>query len=163
MGAGNPVVRDDAVLLHHSDDAMTTETFVYTMNKMGSKGAWSRYIFPWNVEAQAQLNNDLYLRSGDTIYIMDKERIDDQDENGDDVPVDMTIRWPYLDFGAPGVTKQMLGFDLAQAIVKVALLRLDLERKFVRPVGFGVGANQECNQQHDLQADRGERRRVEVP
>ena len=90
---------------------MTTETFVYTMNKMGSKGAWSRYIFPWDVEAQAQLNNDLYLRSGDTIYILDKTRIDDQDENGDDVPVDMTIRWPYLDFGAPGVTKQMLGFD----------------------------------------------------
>lgn len=92
---------------------MSTEVFVYTMNEIGSRGAWSRYIFPWDIEAQAQLNNDLYLRSGDTIYIMDKERLEDQDENGDDVDVDMTIRWPYLEFGAPGVTKQMLGFDVS--------------------------------------------------
>jgi hypothetical protein len=91
---------------------MSTETFVYTMNQIGSKGAWSRYVFPWDIEAQAQLGEDLYLRSGDTIYIMDNERLEDQDENGDNVDVDMVIRWPYLEFGAPGITKQMLGFDV---------------------------------------------------
>lgn len=91
---------------------MSTETFVYTMNELSSRGAWSRYVFPWDIEAQAQLNNDLYLRSGDSIYIMDKNRLEDQDENGDDVDVDMVIRWPYLDFGAPGITKMMLGFDV---------------------------------------------------
>ena len=42
---------------------MTTEVFCYTMNELGSRGAWSRYIFPWDIEAQAQLNNDLYLRT----------------------------------------------------------------------------------------------------
>ena len=92
---------------------MTTETFVYTMNELSSRGAWSRYVFPWDIEAQAQLNNDLYLRSGDTIYIMDKSRLEDQDETGTDVEVDMVIRWPYLEFGAPGITKQMLGFDVS--------------------------------------------------
>jgi hypothetical protein len=91
---------------------MSTEVFCYTMNQLGSKGAWSRYIFPWDIEAQAQLNNDMYLRSGDSIYIMDDKRLEDQDETGTDVPVDMLIRWPYLDFGAPGITKQMLGFDV---------------------------------------------------
>ena len=91
---------------------MSTETFVYTMNQLGSRGAWSRYLFPWDVEAQAQLNNDLYLRSGDTIYVMDENRLEDQDENGEDVDVDMVIRWPYLDFGAPAITKMMLGFDV---------------------------------------------------
>ena len=90
-----------------------TQVFVYTMNELGSRGAWSRYVFPWTLEAQAQLGNDMYLRSGDTIYLVDNTRLEDQDENGADVPVDMVIRWPYLEFGAPGITKQMLGFDVS--------------------------------------------------
>ena len=91
---------------------MTTETFVYSMNHLGSKGAWSRYVFPWDVEDQAQLNDDLYLRSGDAIYVMDADRMFDEDVNGERVEFDMVIRWPYLDFGAPGQTKQLLGFDV---------------------------------------------------
>lgn len=94
---------------------MPTTAYVYTMNKIGSVGAWSQYVYPWEVEDQAQLNNDMYLRSGDAIYRIDSSRLTD-DVLVDDVievsPVDMVIRWPYLDFGAPGQTKQMLGFDV---------------------------------------------------
>jgi hypothetical protein len=93
---------------------MSTDVFVYTMNQLGARGAWSRYVYPWDIEAQAQLNNDMFLRSGDAIYRVDKERLTD-DTLVDDVvvesPVDMVIRWPYLDFGAPGVTKMLAGFD----------------------------------------------------
>ena len=94
---------------------MTTQVFVYSMTQLGSVGAWSRYIYPWDIEDQAQLNNDLYLRSGDAVYRVDRDRLTDDTLVGDDVvesPVDMVIRWPYLEFGAPGVTKQMLGFDV---------------------------------------------------
>jgi hypothetical protein len=87
--------------------------FVYSMMNLGQKGAWSRYVFPWLIDSHAVLGNDLYLRSEDTIYITDPNRLEDQDENGDDVEVNMIIRWPYLDFGAPGITKQMLGFDVS--------------------------------------------------
>jgi hypothetical protein len=94
---------------------MTTQVFVYSMTQLGGIGAWSRYIYPWDIEDQAQLNNDLYLRSGDAIYRVDKSRLTDDILVDDDVvesPVDMVIRWPYLDFGAPGVTKMLAGFDV---------------------------------------------------
>lgn len=91
---------------------MATEVFVYSMNTSSKAGKWSRYIYPWNVDATAQLNDDLYLRSEDTIYIVDKNRIKDQDQFGEDVDIDLVIRWPYLDFGAPGRTKMMGGFDV---------------------------------------------------
>lgn len=89
-----------------------SETFVYTMNKIGSIGAWSRYTYPWEIEDTALLGNDLYIKAGDSIFIVDETSIEDQDEAGDPVEVVATIRWPYLDFGAPGVTKGMIGFDM---------------------------------------------------
>lgn len=87
-------------------------TYVYSMMKLGQKGSWSRYVYPWVIEAHALLGNDLYLRSEDTIYIADPNRLEDQDADGNNVDVDMVVRWPYLDFGAPGVTKMMAGFDV---------------------------------------------------
>lgn len=91
---------------------MNSSVFVYTMNKVGSIGAWSRYVFPWEVEDHTQLEDDLYLRSGDAIYILDEDVLTDEDANGDPVEVVGEIRWPYLDFGAPGVTKRLIGFDM---------------------------------------------------
>lgn len=89
-----------------------TETFVYTMNKIGSIGAWSRYTFPWEIEDTALQGNDLYIKSGDSIFLVADDTIEDEDENGDPVTVLATIRWPYLDFGAPGQIKGMVGFDM---------------------------------------------------
>ena len=86
--------------------------YVYSMSRLGEVGAWSWYEFPWLVEAHAMLGNDLYLRSDDAVFIVDPDRLDDQDVTGADVPVEAEIQSHYLDFGSPGVTKMMIGVDL---------------------------------------------------
>lgn len=91
---------------------MTSTAFVYSMTTLGQVGAWSWYEFPWSVQDRAMLGNDVYLRSGDAVYIVDPDRLEDQDENGDDVPVVAEIQSHYLDFGSPGVTKMLIGVDL---------------------------------------------------
>ena len=91
---------------------MTTTTFVYSMTQLGQVGAWSWYEYPWNIEANAMLGNDLYLRSGDAVYVVDEDRLNDQDADGDDVPVIAEIQSHYQDMGAPGVTKMLIGVDL---------------------------------------------------
>jgi hypothetical protein len=58
------------------------------------------------------LGNDLYLRSGDAVYIVDPERLEDQDAEGNDIEVIGEIQSHYLDFEAPGVTKMMIGVDV---------------------------------------------------
>ena len=87
--------------------------YVHSMTQLGGVGAWSWYEFPWSVRDNAMLGNDLYLRSGDAVYIVDPTRLEDQDENGDDVPVIAEIQSHYLDMGSPGVTKMLIGVDLA--------------------------------------------------
>lgn len=90
----------------------TTTSFVYSMTSIGQVGAWSWYEFPWVVEGEAMLGNDVYLRSGDSVFIVDPDRLQDQDEAGDDVEVVGEIQSHYLDFGSPGVTKMLIGCDL---------------------------------------------------
>lgn len=89
---------------------MTSTVFVYTMTSAGKKGAWSRYIFPFAVDCFAQLGNVLYIRNGDTISMVSEEAVTD-DVAG--APVNFTgiVWWPWLDFGSPGATKMLEGFD----------------------------------------------------
>ena len=102
---------------------MITSAFVYSMTRMGQVGAWSRYEFPFVVDDWAIAGDTLYLRSGDFIH-----RVDDSvvgDEIGTEVNVDGgekwrfeivpfkgVIQWPWLEFGQPGVTKMLYGFDI---------------------------------------------------
>lgn len=86
----------------------TDQVFIYTMNKGHSQGgAWSRYIFPFNIEHYAHLSNDLYLRAGDTVHRVIEGGLNDNGVNFEGV-----IQWPWLDFGMPGVNKLMVGFDI---------------------------------------------------
>jgi hypothetical protein len=90
---------------------MTDSTvFVYTMTRAGKVGAWSRYLFPFAVDAFAQLGNDLYIRSGDAIRRVDESLAHDV-IGGVATPFTGTVWWPWLDFGQPGVTKMLEGFD----------------------------------------------------
>jgi len=101
--------------------AFGPRTFVYTFAQLGSVGAWSEYNFPWPVEGQAQLGDDLYLRSGDAVYRVDPSRLADQNADGADVEVVAEIQSHYLDMNSPGVMKQMLGFDLVgNGVVRVS-------------------------------------------
>ncbi len=83
---------------------MSTTTFIYTIH--GAKGAWSRYVFPFAIEAFAQLGDALYIRAGDAIYRVDESAVDD-----DGTDFSGLVQWPWLDFGQPGVTKMLEGFD----------------------------------------------------
>jgi hypothetical protein len=98
--------------------SITSTVFVYTMNRTGEVGAWSRYLFPFaTIDAFCQLNDQLYIRSGDDILMVDPTAL--YDYTGDtylsgnrQVAFPGVVQWPYLDFGQPGVTKQLDGIDV---------------------------------------------------
>lgn len=81
--------------------------FVYTMNRTGQVGAWSRYVFPFEIDATAQLGETLFLRSGDSIYRVTEDATTDAG-----TPVEGIVQWPWLDFGTPGVTKMLQSLDV---------------------------------------------------
>ena len=85
---------------------MSQNVFVYTMNRGTRSGSWSRYIFPFVVEDYAYLGDDLYLRAGDTVYLVEPDSVYDSG-----IGFEAIIWWPYLDFGSPGVNKMVIGFD----------------------------------------------------
>lgn len=89
-----------------------TDVFVYTMTRVGQVGAWSRYVFPFAVDDWAIRGDDLYLRSGNYIHRMDDEVVGDEVAPGEIVPFGGMIQWPWLDFGQPGLTKSLYGFDM---------------------------------------------------
>lgn len=83
--------------------------FVYTSN--GGKGKWSRYEFPYTVDAYAQLADALYIRHGDTIAVLDEGVSTDQ-VGTTQVPFSSRVEWGYLDCGTPGANKMLEGFDV---------------------------------------------------
>lgn len=87
-----------------------TTAFVYTMTRAGRAGAWSRYVFPFAIESFAQLGNVLYIRHGDVISEVDEDAVTDEVSG---VPVNFVGRFQtsWQDFGQPGVTKMLEGFD----------------------------------------------------
>lgn len=87
------------------------EAFVLTMNGGKQDMSWSRYAFPSNIDAVTLKDTELHLRSGNKVWKVDEDTLRD-DEGGDNVQFVGRIWWPYLDFGALGVTKSMIGFDV---------------------------------------------------
>ena len=86
-----------------------TTVFVHTLN--GGAGKWSKYIFPFVVEAFAQLGDDLYIRTGDKIVRVEKGVLTDH-VAGEEVPFTGIVQWPWLDNGNPGATKTLEAVDL---------------------------------------------------
>lgn len=92
-----------------------TLAFVHTINQLGKVGAWTRYVFPFVVTDWCILGNDLYLRSGDEVRRVTRDRESDEVIDGGATtaqPFEWAVQWPWLDFGAMGVTKMMQGFDI---------------------------------------------------
>lgn len=90
-----------------------SEVFVYAMNRVGSVGAWSRYLFPFPVDQFTIKGDDLYIRSGDDVLRVDPASVTDY--TGDptrEAPFDGVVQFQWLDFGQPGVNKQIVGFDM---------------------------------------------------
>lgn len=88
---------------------MTTTVYVCTM--AGRKGKWSRYTYPFSIDAFAQLGNALYIRAGDSIVRVSEDATTDT-YGGESIAFDGTVQWGWLDFGQSGVTKQLEGFDV---------------------------------------------------
>ena len=89
---------------------MTTRVYVYTANK-GGQGAWSRYLYPFDIEAFEQLGNDLYIRHGNRVSRVDEAILTDVVDGTPQI-FPGTVQWPWLDFGQPGVSKAMESFDI---------------------------------------------------
>jgi hypothetical protein len=87
----------------------TSTVFVFTMN--AGKGKWSRYAFPFSVDAFAQLGNDCYIRHGDVVSKVDESAVADE-VDGAPVNFDGIVQWGWLDFGSPGQTKMLSAFDI---------------------------------------------------
>lgn len=86
------------------------EAFVLTMNGGKRDMSWSRYVFPHDITDWALKDGDLYLRAGDLVWKVDENILVD-DAGGDDDVFTGRLWWPYLDFGALGQDKEMIGFD----------------------------------------------------
>jgi hypothetical protein len=91
---------------------MASQVFVYSMSRIGSVGAWSRYVFPFAIDDWAIAGDVLYIRSGDYIYRIDDEAVGDETAPSEITLFDGVIQWPWLDFGQPGVTKMVYGVDM---------------------------------------------------
>lgn len=89
-----------------------TTVFVYSMTRMGQVGAWSRYEFPFVVDDWAIAGDELYLRSGDYIHRVDDSVTGDEVFPGAVELFQGVVQWPWLEFGQPGVTKMLYGFDI---------------------------------------------------
>lgn len=85
--------------------------FVYTMTRAGKAGAWSRYVFPFSVDAFTQLGNHLYIRHGDEVSIV-RESADTDEVDGELIPFDGRAQWNWLDLGSPGDSAELEGFDM---------------------------------------------------
>lgn len=85
--------------------AFDNETWVYSQSRIGGIGAWSRYDFSFDDFTQS--DGQLYLREGNTVYLVDEDSAQDAGQN-----VDAIVQWPWLDLGQPGVQKMMVGIDV---------------------------------------------------
>lgn len=87
------------------------QAFVLTINGQGTK-TWSRYIFPDTITDWTLSAGVLFLRSaGNLVWQFDANTLVD-DFGGANVVFNGVIQWPYLDMGALGRNKMMVGLDL---------------------------------------------------
>ena len=89
---------------------MTTPTWVYSMQQSG-RGAWSKYVFNFDIEAFALLGDTLYLRHGNYVNIVDDLYTSDY-VGATEIVYAGAVQWSWLDMGMPGVTKMLKSFDI---------------------------------------------------
>lgn len=80
--------------------------YVYSFSRTSKISAWSRYTFNFHIDDVSELEGDLYIRSGDSVYRMDRDATSDA---GEVFP--LSIEFAFLDFQAPGVLKQVHSMD----------------------------------------------------
>lgn len=84
---------------------------VYTFSRTAKVSAWSYYEFPITIDAAAELNGVLYLRSGDDVYKVDPDAYEDDVAGGTAIEVDVEMNFQSLK--KPGQEKLFIGADVA--------------------------------------------------
>jgi hypothetical protein len=102
------------IIFPQASQTAPTTVFVYTLNQLGQPGKWSRYVFPFRIDAVTQLNGDLYLRSGNDVLLVDPTAVNDfqGDPLGREQGFWGYVQWLWLDDDLPGVNKQWHGCDI---------------------------------------------------
>lgn len=102
-----------------SSGPIENSTLAYVFDSgSGSVGKWSRYTFPFRIDAWTLLGDDLVLRAGDDFLTVTPDTVTDEMwEDGEWVafPYDGVVWYPWLDFGTPGADKDMMAFDIIGA------------------------------------------------
>ncbi|HET9679405.1 MAG TPA: hypothetical protein VFP95_02455 [Gammaproteobacteria bacterium] len=92
--------------------AIGNQVFVFAYYPSSRVTAWSRYTLPWAVEYAATLGDVMYVLADDGgLYYQDETRHSD-DDGATPVTYTLSVDWPYLDMGAPGMNKQLTGIDV---------------------------------------------------
>lgn len=87
--------------------AIGNQLFVYSISRTAKIAAWSRYFLPSAVDAFAELGQELYVRSGDSVY-----KLDPAVSTDDGLQFEVLLDLPYMDLKSPGVTKRVFGVDI---------------------------------------------------
>lgn len=84
------------------------DVFVFTYSKTDKINAWSRYRFTGitDIDDFAELNGNVYFRSGNAVYRVDLDATDD-----DGTPFSFQVTTPFLDFKKSGSMKNIGGLD----------------------------------------------------
>lgn len=80
--------------------------WVYTVSRTAKITAWSRYTFPFAIDAACTFKGDLYLRSGNNVYLVDQDKFTD-----DGISIPVRVEMSYVDMKAPGIDKMVTGVD----------------------------------------------------
>lgn len=87
--------------------AIGNRLFVYSVSRTAKIAAWSQYFLTQPVDAFAELGQELYIRSGDSVYKLDPDVCSD-----DGTQFEVLLDLPYMNFKTPGQTKRIYGVDL---------------------------------------------------
>jgi hypothetical protein len=116
---------------------MSSVVYVYTMSRTGEVGAWSRYVFPFNIDHFCQKGDDLYIRAGNDVLKVDQTSTTDFADDIRSQPFTGTVQWPWLDFGQPGQQKQMIGLDVSVSRGSTVVVQLGTNQN--SPSAFTAG------------------------
>jgi hypothetical protein len=87
--------------------AIGNRLFVYSISRTAKIAAWSQYFLSKTVDGFAELGQELYIRSGDSVYKLD-EAVNTDDGTQFEVLIDL----PYMNFKTPGMLKRITGADV---------------------------------------------------
>lgn len=87
--------------------AIGNRLFVYSISRTSKIAAWSQYFLSQPVDAFAELGQELYIRSGDSVY-----KLDEAASTDDGTLYEVLIQLPYMDLQRPGNLKRIYGADV---------------------------------------------------